>query len=47
MGHCGATALMSHIVPGGVAARGPCGESMAALARGLGRGGGAGVVLDS
>ena len=35
----GATALMSHTVPGGAAARGPCGESVAALARGLGRGG--------
>lgn len=35
----GTTALMSHTAPGGVAARGPCGESVAALARGLGRGG--------
>lgn len=46
-GPCGATALLSHAVLGGVAARGPCGESGAALAREMGRGGGAGVVLDS
>jgi hypothetical protein len=54
-----ATALPSHTVPGGMAGRGPCGERVAVLARGLGRswggvgggggggGGGGAVVLDS